>query len=59
MILRRPRRKRQGRRSMEIGEEGEYKHGKVVDVVKSDSFNGVYFQHLQLDLILIIDNSSD
>ena len=39
---------------MEIGEEGEYKHGKVVDVVKSDSFNGVYFQHLQLDLMLII-----
>ena len=23
----------------------EYKHGKVVDVVESDSFNGVYFQY--------------
>ena len=28
-----------------IGEEDEYEHGKVVDVVKSDSFNGVYFQY--------------
>ena len=28
-----------------VGEEDKYKHGKVVDVVKSDSFNGVYFQY--------------
>ena len=28
-----------------IGEEDEYEHGKVVDVVKSNSFNGVYFQY--------------
>ena len=27
-----------------VGEEDKYKHGKVVDVVESDSFNGVYFQ---------------
>ena len=26
-----------------VGEEDEYKHGEVVDVVKSDSFSGVYF----------------
>ena len=30
--------------SIAVGEEDEYKHGKVVDVVESDSFNGVYFQ---------------
>ena len=26
-----------------VGEEDEYEHCRVVDVVKSDSFNGVYF----------------
>ena len=31
--------------SIAVGEEDEYKHGKVVDVVESDSFNGVYFQY--------------
>ena len=28
-----------------VGEEDEYTRGKVVDVVKSDSFNSVHFQH--------------
>ena len=28
-----------------VGEEDEFKHGKVVEVVECDSFEGVYFQY--------------
>ena len=31
--------------SIAVGEKDEYKHGKVVDVVERDSFNGVDFQY--------------
>tara|TARA_A100001015_G_C14974877_1_gene706793 strand:- start:1135 stop:1446 length:312 start_codon:yes stop_codon:yes gene_type:complete len=42
-----PERERIGRSFVDVvvGEEDEYKRGKVVDAAKSDSFDCVYFQH--------------